>query len=506
MTAVEQHREPQGGAKRVGEDHKKSQLQRYNERTALSTRVVYAQRILSALLNFAQMVALARILEPAEYGIALIVIIITNYLTVLRDMGFSASAIQIKTLDISERTALFWYNAIVTGTIAIMVAATSPWFASFYAQPPVKSMIIVSAISFFIAGIGTQHAASLKREICFWKVSLAETAGLIIGFAVTLVTAVMQYGAWSLVIGLAVQNLITTAGYFGFAKWLPRKPNLLRAHLHLLRFGANTSVFYILNYSAYNFPTIAIGYWYGTEELAFFSRAQTLFMFPLTFFIIPILQVIYPLLCRVRHDEVLTYEVYGRVLSASALVLFPSAVLMGILATDIILLLFGPNWISAAPILRWFCFALASFGALGPFGQFMTSQGHAVALRNWGVFDFIVRGGAALAGATVSPVCSAAGFGLASLLVIAPASLLVSWRVGRVSIYDQLKAFSVAFTPTISLTTAGVICIIFVNIIELQSPVFRIFIVSGCSLLAWALAVFHSPKTRLLMKKRFIVE
>lgn len=471
-------------------------MQRYGSRMAFSARAVYIQRIITAALNFVLMVALARLLPPGEYGLALIVIIFTNYLAVLRDLGLSSSAIQAETLDPSAQSALFWYNAIATSTITLSIIALAPAFSLFYGQPALASMLIVSAFSFFVSGIGTQHAASLKREIALWKVSFSETSGVIIGFIATILAASIKMGAWSPIIGASVQNIATLFGYIWFARWSPSAPTNLRNHLGLLNFGVNTSIFNILNYSSYNIPTIIIGYLYGPEIIALFSRAQNLFMFPLTFLIIPMLQIIYPLLCRIREDSELTREVYKRTISVASMTLIPSSIIIAVLSPDIISFLFGPEWIGAGPILRWFCLALASFGILGPFGQFMASQSRTVELRNWGFFDFSLRGGAAILGATVSPLVAAAAFGSTSLLVIAPMSAIVCSRKGPITLLDQAKSAGIAIPACLLVGLTIIISNYALNYFGATSHILRILFISTIAASAWILAICAWGKTR----------
>jgi PST family polysaccharide transporter len=471
----------------------------YAVRASRSARILYAQRAIAAATNFAQMVALARLLSPRDYGIALIVILFTNYVTVLRDLGLSASAIQASELSDSQQSSLFWLNAAATLIIAAALVTAAPSFSAFYHEPSVEPMLVVAATAFLVAGIGAQHAASLKREINFWKVAVAETVGLLLGFTLTIGAVLCGWGPWSPIMGLVLQNTVTTIGYLAFAPWLPGRPAQFRNVFHLLKFGANTSLFNILNYSAYNLPTLIIGYLFGSAETALFSRAQNLFMFPMTFLIIPALQVLYPLLCRIRGDGGQTRVVYMRMLSSTSLILVPAAIVLAATAPNLISLLFGDPWRGAVPILQWFCLALASFGALGPFGNYMMSQGRSGALRNWGVADFVIRGGGALIGASFSPAGAAAGFGLTSFFIMAPASLWVSGMNEPVTRREQVRAVFSATPVIMAVCAVALACRWALDHSRKGDDVFSLVIIAGACAITWLLVALLFSRTRVLV-------
>jgi PST family polysaccharide transporter len=472
--------------------------QRYRNRARSGTLIVYLQRFLSAAVNIAQMVVLSRLLTPAEYGVAAIVLVIYNFMTVMRDLGLSSATIQVDSLGAERRTALFWFSVAVTGIGAILIVATAPLLAAVF-RAPLTPMLWVLALAFLLVGLASQHAASLRREIAFKPVALAEIAGLLCGVALTFGLALRGAGAWSLVWGTVLQGCVTGALYWSFAGWMPRRPRALRSHLHLVWFGAGASAFQLSNYLAYNLPTALIGYLYDPATMGQFSRAQSLLMFPLTFLLTPFMAVQFPLLCRFAAQPEATIALYQRILTLTSVAFLPIGIIASLGAGDIVAFLFGPQWDRAAVMVAYLGPAIASFGVLGPFSHFMISQGRVRELGFWGMFDFAARGGSAALGALHSPEAAAAAFGFVSLLVCAPLSLLLSGRRGPVTTRLQLMAIARSLPAVAASGATALAAAIVIDRLQTDSVLLNLVLLVVPTAAVWVTVVLTDRRIRVLL-------
>src|SRR5262249_13048323 len=139
---------------------------------------VMSVRVLNVLVSLGSFVIYSRLLSPKQFGLMAMTNTVFAFVNIFRDFGLAQSAIQRNTLDDSERSELFWLNAVATiiGVVVLLIAA--PLTAYFYGEEEVQILLIVSAIAFFIWGIQSQHAAILRRNMRFWPVVSAEAAGL----------------------------------------------------------------------------------------------------------------------------------------------------------------------------------------------------------------------------------------------------------------------------------------------------------------------------------------
>ncbi|MCK1675307.1 lipopolysaccharide biosynthesis protein [Bradyrhizobium sp. 150] len=409
-------------------------------RLAGATTYAYANRFASFVISLGSLAILARLLTPHEFGLVAMVATFAGLLTSLRDFGLSAAAIQSIEFSSRDRDSLFWYNAFLTALTSAFVVLAAPLVSDFYRERGLAPLLYLSSAGLLASGLSSVHAALLRRDFNLKGIFFAEIGGLAIGAVVSTLLAYLTESAISVVLGTLAQAVSTSLITFFFGSWVPTMDGAIRSGLHHLIFGVRVGSFTVLNYITNNIGSVAIGYQSGSAAMGFFSRAQNLYALPVSFVLTPYLQVQFPLLCRVQGDLQRTREVYGRLLTLTSMVFIPLAALLPFIAVPGTTLVLGPQWGPAGEILAWLSPSLAAIGLIGPFAQFMTSQGRVVELQWWGVADVVLRGGGALVGSYFGPTYAAAGFSLATLLLAVPIITWITQRDGTFSFADYAKA------------------------------------------------------------------
>src|SRR5690606_6117420 len=109
--------------------------------------------------------------------------------------------------------------------------------AWFYDAPQLTPVCAAIGLTFLFAGLTVQHQALLRREMRFKLLAITEVVSILAGTVTAIAMALEGFGYWSLV-GLQVAASLTQAVCVWLAQsWRPGRPEELRAHLPLLRFG-----------------------------------------------------------------------------------------------------------------------------------------------------------------------------------------------------------------------------------------------------------------------------
>ena len=357
-----------------------------------------------------------------------------------REFGLSAAAIQAPNLPDEDRDALFWFNFLFTAVITVVVLLSAPVVAAFYREPQVEFLLKLAALGFFISGLSIQHNALLRRALSFGAIFVVDCGGLLVGSMVAIAFAAYTADALSLIVGGIAQAVLSTVVTIWLGGWLPRPPKNLHLHLRHAAFGASVSVFYVLNFLTNNIASIVVGRWGDAAVMGFLNRAQSLYALPSSFILGPYLQVQFPLLCRAFNNDDETRRIYGNLLLLTGVTFIPAGAVLPFVAVDLTKLILGHQWTEAGHILAWFSPAMIALGLVGPFGQYMTSQGRVKELGLWGFGDFIIRGGGAAFGAMLGARQAAAGFSLMTLFVATPILIWLTVRRGPFRLRDYLQS------------------------------------------------------------------
>src|SRR5258705_13686508 len=146
------------------------------------------------LLRVGSLAILARLLNPLDFGLLGMVTAFTGVLSLFRDFGLSAAAIQRPTVTDEQSSTLFWINVLAGAILTIIAGLLAPVVATFYHEPRLFWVTIVVAMGFLFNGVGVQHSALLQRQMRFTILAWIDVASLIASTVVAIGVAKAGYG------------------------------------------------------------------------------------------------------------------------------------------------------------------------------------------------------------------------------------------------------------------------------------------------------------------------
>ncbi|MFP4163568.1 MAG: lipopolysaccharide biosynthesis protein [Chitinispirillaceae bacterium] len=388
--------------------------------------VVFA-RAVNFLVHMLGTVVLARILTPEDFGLLAMVLTITGFFVLFKDLGLSEATIQSQSINHRQVSTLFWVNVFFALAILVVIMAISPLVARFYNEPKLQPIIIVSALSFLFAGFTTQHMAILKRNMQFSRIATVEIVAALGSISVAVIMALAGMGYWALVARPVALSVLNFGGMWFFCSWRPGLPVRDAGVMGLIRFGANTMGFYLVNYFARNLDKALIGWASGPVALGFYHKAYHLFVLPVNQFSIPLQSVAVTTLTKLRSEPERYRAYFVRAISLLAFVGMPMSTFLAALGDEIILILLGPQWDRAAEI-----FSILGLGAgmqimYATQGWLHISLGRADRWFWWGVVGSAVMVLFFVAGLPFGTRGVAAGYTVSLYLLTGPAL----WYAGR---------------------------------------------------------------------------
>ena len=306
-------------------------------------------RVTSQLLG---VVILARLLTPGDFGLVAMVVAVVGIGEILRDLGLSTSAIQSKTLSVSQRNNLFWINTGLGLGLSAICAGCAPLIAAIYAEPRLISITLVVAPIFLINGLATQYRASINRGMRFGVLVVIDTAAPTAALAISIGVAAIYSSYWALVVQILAAPLLALVLCIAFERWIPNWYDRKAPMLSLLTLGGNLAGVQILNYVSRNVDAVLVGITGGSAVLGLYDRSMQLVSQPINQVNQPAAKVALPVLSRLQDDP----PKFARFLEqAQTLLLYPIAAVLALAfasAGQIVEILLGPGWEGAVGFVR----------------------------------------------------------------------------------------------------------------------------------------------------------
>jgi PST family polysaccharide transporter len=312
--------------------------------------ITMATHFLDYAIQVGSTAIIARILDPADYGLVAISLAATGFFFVFKTLGLSDATVQRESITHKQISTLFWINVITGCCFTILLVCVSPFIARIYKDPRLIGVIDLSALSFVFSGLYTQHQALLKRSMQFSALAINEIIAMCISIGIAILMAFKGMGYWVLVLRPLILSASVMTGCWILCKWRPGLPSRHSGVFPMLKFGFNTIAFYMVDYIARNTDKALIGWRAGQTALGFYSRAFQLFLAPVSQLTLPLTGVAVATLSKLQNDRPKYHSYFLNATHTLALLGFPFSMFLVANSQPLILLLLGKKWAPAAEL------------------------------------------------------------------------------------------------------------------------------------------------------------
>lgn len=293
-------------------------------------------------------VLLSRLLTPAEFGTAAAASLVVGLATVVSQLGVGPALVQRRTLEDEEVSAALLFSMALAACLALLVVLVAPILNVLVGLPPDSDLLRLLAVALPLSGFATVPMALLQRQLRFRAMTVVALLSAGPGsVGVSLVLALLGFGAYSLVWGTIAAAAITALGY-----GLLARPPLRAARVGdvwcsvrpLLGFGGAYSVSQLGNWLALNADNLVTANLLGPGPLGIYSRAYRLLSEPANLIGGAADKVLFPALSQMRTDHERLRSAYLRATSLVALGAGPLSIMLCILAPELVHVLMGSEW------------------------------------------------------------------------------------------------------------------------------------------------------------------
>jgi O-antigen/teichoic acid export membrane protein len=406
-----------------------------------------------ALQIFAAII-LARLLTPADFGLAAIVIVLTSFAPFLIDFGFGDAIVQRSKITREQVNSLFWLSSGIGLAVAVVVAACSPLIAWLYDEPRLEPIALCMAITFVLGGISNQHLALLRRSMQFGRIANIQVISTLVGIVVAIVIAICGFGYWALVMRPIVSTLCIAVGAWFGCRWRPGFPAFDSEVKPMVRFGLHVMGFSVTATMAKAVDRIALGLFYRPDQVGYYQNATALYENSIFSAIIQLHIVGSAALSKLQSDAAALRQKYEAALSTLAFFVMPAAAILSVVADDLTVILLGEKWRIAGSLLSIMALRGIFQAVEGSQGWLHLSIGRADRWRNWGFITAAVQVAAVLAGLPFGATGVAIATVMTSLLLAIP-SINYAGRPIGIGAALVIRAVGPQLIGAISTATAG---------------------------------------------------
>lgn len=324
-------------------------------RRALAFSLV--ERYALILIGLAGNVLLARLLTPEEIGLYSVTLAVIGIAQVLRDFGIGTFLIQLKEVRPAQVHTAFTMSLLLGASLFAAAFLAAPYVAAFYNSSALTTVMRVGSVNFVVLAFCSVPLAMMRRRMEFKRLAAIALTSTIVGTIVTVSLAALSWGALCMAIGALVTNLITA-----ISAWMHESRNTavrlgLSEWRSVISFGAQSSGASIVTSVSVDINDLALGKILGFAPVAMISKAQGIMYLFHRDMMGAIKNVALPAFAQASRSGTAMEVPYQASVAMLTVVAWPFYAFAALYAHELVMVLFGPQWLEAVGLVPLFCLA-----------------------------------------------------------------------------------------------------------------------------------------------------
>jgi O-antigen/teichoic acid export membrane protein len=316
---------------------------------------VSISNILLKLINFVIIVILARLLEPADFGLVAIAFVIVNFFEIARDLGIGTALIHRKeNNEIAADTAFFLFPmiAVVFYVVSYLIA---PIASDFFKDEKLIMIIRVLSLTFIIWSFGNLPRTLLSKGLNFKKMVVSDVLSKLGYGTVAIIMAYKGFGVWSLVGGRLFLEIVALITIWSVLDWRPSFRFNVKIAMELIHYGKHVITASIIVFLISVIDTVVVGHSLGSESLGYYNMAFNLSVMITVQNSMMFSKVLFPAYSIIQENPEQMGKAYIKTLRYLSMIIFPAAFGMITVAWYFIKVFYGSKWLPAVTVLQVLC-------------------------------------------------------------------------------------------------------------------------------------------------------
>jgi teichuronic acid exporter len=337
-------------------------------------------------MGFIMSIFLARILEPSDFGLIAMVMVIIGIAGVFTDIGLGGALIQRRRVRPIHYSSVFYFNVIVGLFFTVLTYFSASWISEFYNQEQLLPLVQVMSFLFIIGALSSVQSIRLRKELNYALLTKMGLISSLVSGVIGVSLAFWGAGVWSLVAQSLIGGIIYNILIWTRAKWVPDLAFSWKALTQLWGFGFRMFLVGLLDAVYTRLDYLIIGKLFSLAMLGFYQRAKSLEMMAIQYSSGSLTSVLFPVLSKVQNDLPRFQNIILKGLGMISFLTFLLFSSLYLIAEELIVILFSEKWLPSVEYFKILVFSGVAYPINALLVNVLSSRGNSKAFLRMAIY------------------------------------------------------------------------------------------------------------------------
>lgn len=303
-------------------------------------------------VTFVFSVFLARLLEPSDFGLIAIIMVIIGIASVFTDIGLGSALIQRRKVHSVHYSSVFYFNVVVGFFLTLVTYHSAEWVSEFYQEEQLIMLIQALSFLFVINALSSVQNTRLRKELNYARLTKVSFISSLISGVVGIYLAMDGAGVWSLVVQILTMAVLYNVLIWTVTNWHPSFAFSWKALKQLWGFGFRMFLIGLLDAITTKIDFLIIGKILPLATLGYFQRAKSLNNMVVQYSSGSLMAVLFPILSKIQNDLPRFQKIILKSLGIISFVVFLLVGSLFLISEELIVLFFSAKWLPSVEFFK----------------------------------------------------------------------------------------------------------------------------------------------------------
>ena len=342
-------------------------------------------------MGFIVSIFLARLLEPAEFGLIAMIMVIIGMAQIFSDIGLAGALIQRRRVLPIHYSSVFYFNIFIAFILTIITYFFAPNIGHFYHNPDLIPLAKVMSLLFVISAFSSVQNVKLRKELNYALLTKVNLMASFTSGVIGIILAFNDAGVWSLVAQSLSQGIVYNILIWNRANWKPSLAFSFKALFQLWGYGFHMFLSGLLETIFTRLDYLLIGKLFEATALGFFQRAKSLNLFVIRYSSQSLMNVLFPVLAKVQRDLPRFQNIIIKSLGVISFVTFLLVGGLYITSDELIVLLYGDKWLPSVHFFKILALSGFAYPVSALLVNILSSRGNSKAFLRLEIYKKLIE-------------------------------------------------------------------------------------------------------------------